>query len=119
MKHDPRGSIMQRTQRGVDAKDGARGDSTAEPICEWGELRLCLFDGQDLVRNAEPFGRLGAVRKEGNPNRRTVGQQLVQLDVMSRRRARDIECGLNRRVWRVGQTPVQSNVKDKPEVQIN
>src|SRR5580765_4960398 len=78
-----------------------------------------LWHGQDIVWHTEPLRRRAAIRKEGNANRRTVGQQLMQLGVMNRRRARDIEGGFDWRVWRVGKAPVQRDVKDKPEVQIN
>lgn len=59
-----------------------------------------LSFGQRLNRNAEPLGGGGAIRKQGDVERRIVSQHGVQFGIMRGVRARDVEggfhCGLGR-----------------------
>lgn len=48
-----------------------------------------------------------------------IGQQGVEFDVMRRGRARNVEGGFDRRMRCIGETPVESDVKDELEVQID
>ncbi len=77
-----------------------------------------LLFRQRLEWNAEPLGRGGAIREQSNVERRIVGQNGVQFDIMGAVWARHVEGGFHGGPGRGRETPAKRNVKDKIKVKI-
>jgi hypothetical protein len=69
--------------------------------------------------NAKPLRGGGAFRKQRNMQWRMVSQHGVQFCVVGCGGTRHVERRLDRRMRRKGEAPVQRDVKDEPEIEIN
>src|SRR5438876_10556594 len=69
--------------------------------------------------NAKPLRGGGAFRKQRNMQWRMVSQHGVQFYVVGGVGARDVERRLDRWMRLKGEAPVQRNVKDEPEIEID
>src|SRR5437016_12238993 len=81
--------------------------------------RLNILRAECFDWNAKPLRGSGAFRKQRNMQWRMVGQHGVQFCVVGGVGTRDVERRLDRRMRLKGETAVQRDVKDEPEIEIN